>query len=134
MTQHIIRLITEEEKVIKIPPCGSVARVIPKFKPAELGNVKNVPIINTSFHREDGELSVVGIDLDNLKQNTIYIVSTIAAQVIRKPNVVSPATIDEYVVRYTDSLEEAKQFPSFNIYWPECYGQVYAVRALQCFQ
>lgn len=133
MTQHIIRLITEKDKVIVLMPCGNIARVIPKFKPAKLGVIKGVPIINTSFHRENGELSVIGIDLDNLKDDTIYIVSTIAAQVIRKTNVVSPATIDEYVIRYTDDKEEAKKSP-FDIYWAECAGQVFGVRALQCFQ
>jgi hypothetical protein len=132
MTQHVIRLIKEDNKVIRVNPCGTVVRVVPKFKPAELGTVKGVPIISTSFQRDDGELSIVGLDVNNLDPETIYIVSTIAAQVIRKPNVVSPATIDEWVVRYTDDQAEASKSP-FKIYWPGCRGQVFGVRALQTF-
>lgn len=132
MTQHLIRLITEEGKVIRIEPCGTVVRVIPKFKPTTYGSVNGVPIISTSFHDEDGELSIIGLDVDNLDENTIYIVSTIAAQVIRRPNVVSPATIDEWVVRYTDD-KEAADVTGLRIYWPICCGQVFGVRALQSF-
>ncbi len=133
MTQHVIRLITEDDKVIRLQPCGTVVRVIPKFKPAELGVIKGIPVIQTSFHTDEGELSITGLDVNNLDKDIIYIVSTIAAQVIRKPNVVSPATIDEWVVRYTDNHEEAEKSP-FRIYWPQCFGQVYGVRALQSFK
>lgn len=132
MTQHVVRLITEKDEVITIEPCGTVVRVIPKFSDTALGSVDGVKIISTSFHNENGELSISGMDVDSLDDNTIYIVSTIAAQVIRRQNVVSPATIDEWVIRYTDEFSEAQKSP-FGIYFPMCNGQVFGVRALQSF-
>lgn len=134
MTQHVVRLITETSNVISLEPCGVVVRVIPKFSDTALGSVDGVKIISTSFHNENGELSITGLDVDNLDDNIIYIVSTIAAQVIRRPNVVSPATIDEWVVRYTDNPSDIKVYGvNETTYWPQCKGQVFGVRALQSF-
>ncbi len=73
-----------------------------------------------------------GIDVESLDENTIYIVSTIAAQVIKQWNVCSPATIDEYVIRYTDDMSEATKSP-FPIFNPQWAGTVYGVKALQNF-
>jgi hypothetical protein len=132
MTQHVIRLITEDNNVIALEPCGTVVRAIPRFSRTAIGSVDGVKIISTSFRNEAGQLSIVGLTEDEIRGDTIYIVSTIAAQVIRRPNVVSPATIDEWVVRYTDNYEDAQLSP-FKIYWPQCCGQVFGVRALQSF-
>lgn len=136
MTQHLIRLITDDDDVIRLEPCGTVVRAIPKFGDTEIGSVDGVRFISTSFHDEEGQLSVVGLDVDHLREDTVYIVSTIAAQVIKRPNVVSPATIDEWVIRYTDRLTDAKIYGKSQpetTHWPECRGQVFGVRALQCF-
>jgi hypothetical protein len=130
MTQHIVRLIKCDNSVLRIPPCGIVVRAIPRFE--SNGSVEGVPII-TSHFRDQGQIRVEGIDVESLDDNTIYIVSTIAAQVIKQPNVCSPATIDEYVVRYTDDMSEATKSP-FPLYNPQWAGTVYGVRALQNFE
>lgn len=130
-TQHLIRLLPENGDIIEIPPCGEVVRVKPIFGTSILNNVNGVPIINTTFHVGE-ELSIEGLDVDKLDPDTIYIVSTIAAQVVRRANVVSPATIDCWVVRYTDNPEAAARSP-YPIYDPLRDGLVYGVKALQSF-
>lgn len=130
-TRHLIRLLPSDGTIIEIPPSGVVSGVIPQFGTNPFGYVNGIPLINTTFHFGE-ELSVYGIDVDNLDPDTVYIVSTITAQVVRRSNVVSPATIDEWVVRYTDDYEIASQ-SSYPIYDPSRRGMVYGVKALQSF-
>lgn len=72
-----------------IPPSGNVARL--RISSTECGSVCGIPVVRSRDER------VIG--LPSPKNGVIFLVSSIVAKVVRRPDVLSPDTTDDGVIR-----------------------------------
>lgn len=104
LTPHVINVWMGSEVRI-IPPSGSVARI--RIKSENFGAVMGVPVVLST----DG--SVVG--LPPPKRGVVFLVSSVVAKSVKRPDVLSPDTTDDGVIR------------------DGATGLITAVKRLQCF-
>jgi hypothetical protein len=104
LTHHVINVWMGSEVRI-IPPSGGVARL--RIQSKNCGTVMGIPVVMST----DG--SIVGLPAP--KQGTIYLVSSVVAKSVRRPDVLSPDTTDDGVLR------------------DGATGLITAVKRLQCF-
>lgn len=104
LTPHIINVWMGSEVRI-IPTSGSVARI--RIQSKNCGTVMGVPVVLST----DG--SVVGLPAP--KRGVVYLVSSVVAKSVRRPDVLSPDTTDDGVIR------------------DGATGMITAVKRLQCF-
>ncbi|GAA5262125.1 hypothetical protein [Methanocalculus sp. MC3] len=89
LTHHTIRLYQSDDSYIEIPPTGKIARV----GAAEeiVGYVGETPII----YKEFGSV----VNLPDPVDNVVYITSTLTAETVKRPDVVSPDRTPHSAVR-----------------------------------
>jgi len=73
LTEHVLRIMTSNGKIISIPPSGNVARVETEKK--YVGKVMGIEL----YHRPFGAVN----GLPKPQKDVIYIVSTIVVQALR---------------------------------------------------
>ena len=89
LTQHTIRLFQPDDSYIEIPPSGKVARVT--AAPEIVGFVGETAIIYKAYGYT--------VNLPDPVDNVLYITSSLTAEVVRRPDVVSPDTTYHSAVR-----------------------------------
>jgi len=104
LTPHIINCWLGSEVRI-IPTSGKVARI--RIQSKNCGTVMGVPVVMST----DGD--VVGLPAP--KKGVVYLVSSVVAKSVKRPDVLSPDTTDDGVIR------------------DGATGLITAVKRLQCF-
>jgi len=87
LTPHKITILTDA--VIEIQPSGQQARI--NSQQTVIGSVNNIPIVRNEFN------AIIG--LPDPQAESIYIVSSLVAQTVRRPDVIAPDTSPDGAVR-----------------------------------
>jgi hypothetical protein len=94
LTPHEINVWVKGEKtttrVIDVPPSGNVARLHLTVK--DVGTVCGIPVVTSKGGRK-----VIG--LPPSKDGVVYLVSSVIAREVRRPDVLCPDTTDDGVIR-----------------------------------
>jgi len=88
LTPHVVNVWMGTEVRI-IPPSGNVARI--QIQSEDSGKVCGIPVVRST------DIRVLG--LPRPKEDTVYLVSSVVAKSVRRPDVLSPDTTDDGVIR-----------------------------------
>lgn len=83
LTPHEITVITDDGKEIKIPPSGRIARILTKDE--KVGEVNGISMYETKL--------VEVQDLPEPMPNTLFIVSVVVAEKVRRSDVLAPYSL-----------------------------------------
>lgn len=103
LTQHDIVIALPDETRITIPPTAPAARMATKT--LQLPPVNTIPVVTTEFG-----------DVQNLPEpqpDTIYVVSTLIAQRVRRVDVLSPDTGPTAIRNANNQIEAVRALQSF---------------------
>jgi hypothetical protein len=103
LTPHEVNIWMGNE-VRDIPPSGNVARLHMVSK--NCGTVLGIPVVSSVGRR------IVG--LPEPKKNVVYIVSSVIAREVKRPDVLSPDTTDDGVIR--DGAGNIKAVTRFQLF------------------
>ena len=81
LTQHNLTIVFENGDDLVLPASGEVARVT--FSTQQVDEIDGIPIFKTVYEPE-----VVG--LPEPEDGTIFVVSSLAAQTVKRPDVLAP--------------------------------------------
>lgn len=84
LTQHNLTIVLENGDDLVLPASGEVARVT--FSTQQVGEVAGIPIFKTIYEPE-----VTG--LPEPEDGTIFVVSSLAAQTVKRPDVLAPTKL-----------------------------------------
>jgi hypothetical protein len=82
LTPHAIKIRINGE-IIEVPPSGVITRVVSKDEIVD--QIDNIPVVLTKF----GEVS----NLPQPEENTYYLVSSLVAERVKRPDVLAPDTM-----------------------------------------
>jgi len=103
LTPHAIAVADADNSILfVVAPSGSVARVATTQK--VVAELNGVPVRRTDFGAVEG--------IPEAKEETVYLVSTLVAQVAKRQDVVSPDT-GPTAVREAGQVKAVKAFQSF---------------------
>lgn len=103
LTPHEVNIWMGNE-VRDIPPSGNVARLHMVSK--NCGTVLGIPVVSSVGRK------IVG--LPEPRKNTVYIVSSVIAREVKRPDVLSPDTTDDGVIRDgAGNIKAVTRFQSF---------------------
>lgn len=93
LTPHKISFYDDNDNhIMTLLPCGVWARLVPKVKFVK--RIYGIPVVKITYSEVTG--------LPEPQENTIYIVSQIVAQSLRRPDVMAPDTSPDSVLRNED--------------------------------
>lgn len=84
LTQHNLTIVFENGDDLVLPASGEVARVT--FSTQQVDEIDGIPIFKTVYEPE-----VVG--LPEPEDGTIFVVSSLAAQTVKRPDVLAPTKL-----------------------------------------
>lgn len=104
LTPHIINIWMGTEVRI-IPPSGGVARI--QIQSTNCGTVCGIPVVRSRDFKTLG--------LPSPKKGVVFLVSSIVAKSVKRPDVLSPDTTDDGVIRdgATGMITAVKRLQSF---------------------
>lgn len=103
LTQHDIVIALPGDTRITIPPTAPAARMA--VKTVSLTPVGTVPVVTTEF----GEVQ----NLPDAQPDTIYVVSTLIAQRVKRADVLSPDTGPTAIRNSANQIEAVRALQSF---------------------
>ena len=103
LTQHDIVIALPDNTRIAIPPTAPAARMATKT--VSLPPVDEIPVNTTVF----GEVQ----NLPDPQPDTVYVVSTLIAQRVKRPDVVSPDTGTTAIRNSANQIEAVRALQSF---------------------
>ncbi len=90
LTPHEVRIFDDDgNEILCIPPSGQVARIITEQE--VVGYLNGIPVVRTTFRDV--------LNLPEPQPNTVFIVSSLVAQAVKRDDVVAPDTGPESAVR-----------------------------------
>jgi hypothetical protein len=89
LTPHTITIWLGGGMLRVIPPTGNVARI--RIQSKEVGKVSGIPVVHST------DKQVLG--LPTPKKGVVFLVSSVVAKSVRRPDVLSPDTTDDGVIR-----------------------------------